>query len=160
MRHRTRRAFVVAVLTAAVVSVVLGSGNSNALAKGAVNTIGSPGVAIKGFDAVAYFKDGRSRRGAKVHAFRYKGVEWHFSSAENMAAFAANPSKYEPAYGGYCAYGVASGYLVKIEGDAWAIRDGRLYLNYDDGVQKKWSHSPGAFIREANRKWRAIKPTH
>lgn len=149
-----RRHFVTGLLAlTAMGALVVTTAPGEAAKKGAINTIGSPGVAIKGFDPVAYFKDGKPRRGSKSHTFRYKGAEWRFSSAENKAAFAANPAKYEPAYGGYCAYGVASGYLVKIEGDSWAIRNGRLYLNYDRGVQKRWAKNPSGFINKANGRW-------
>ncbi len=110
----------------AAASVTMSTNGAFARGKGPINTIGSPGVAIKGYDPVAYFKDGKPRRGSKDHTFNYKGVVWRFASAENKAAFVADPAKYEPAYGGYCAYGVAKGAMVKIEPTAWAIRDGKL----------------------------------
>lgn len=137
----------VAAITAAMMLV------SDADAKGRINTIGSPGVAIKGFDPVAYFTDGQPRKGSKAHSYTYKGAEWRFVSEANKAKFVADPAKYEPAYGGYCAYGVAQGALVKIEGSAWSIKDGRLYLNYDAGVQRKWSKDPGGYISTANKRW-------
>ena len=110
-------------------------------------------MAIKGFDPVAYFVSGGPKRGKKEFSLRHAGVEWRFASAENRALFEANPAKYKPAYGGYCAYGVAQGYKVKIEGNAWAIRGGKLYLNYDKGVQRRWNKKPASYIRTANKKW-------
>lgn len=128
-------------------------------AKGPINTLESKGnVAIKGFDPVAYFTVGKPTKGSAEHSVEYKGATWHFASADNKAAFEADPAKYEPAYGGYCAYGVAQGYLVKIEGNAWAIRDGRLYLNYDQGVQKTWAKAPENYINTANAKWTNLAP--
>ena len=124
-----------------------------AVAKSRINTIGSPGVAIKGYDPVAYFEQGGPRKGLAKFAVSHKGVKWRFSSAENKARFEANPAKYEPAYGGYCAYGVAQGYLVKIEANAWKIVDGKLYLNYDSNVQRLWSKRPAAYIQRANAKF-------
>ena len=121
--------------------------------KGVVNTIGSPGVAIRGYDPVAYFKDGKATRGKAEHVAQYKGATWRFASAENKATFEADPAKYEPVYGGYCAYGVAQGYLVKIDPNAWAIKDGRLYLNYDAGVQATWAKDPLGYIKKANARW-------
>ncbi len=127
---------------------------NTAEAKGPVNTLGSnEGVAIRGYDPVAYFTEGAPRKGKSEHSVEREGVTWLFASAENKTLFDANPEKYTPVYGGYCAYGVAQGYLVKIEPDAWAVRDGKLYLNYDKSVQKTWSEKPDAFIEEANHKW-------
>lgn len=118
-----------------------------------INTLESGGVAIKGYDPVAYFTEGKPVKGSKEFTAMFKGAAWHFSSAENKAKFEAEPEKYAPAYGGYCAYGVASGYLVKIEPDAWAIRDSKLYLNYDRSVQAEWAKSPEKYIEAADKAW-------
>ncbi|MEL7303380.1 MAG: YHS domain-containing (seleno)protein [Pseudomonadota bacterium] len=118
-----------------------------------INQIGSKGVAIKGFDPVAYFTVGKPTKGTSEHTSEYKGATWKFASAENKALFDGNPEKYAPAYGGYCAYGVAQGALVKIEGNAWAIRNGKLYLNYNRSVQNRWAKKPASFIKTANTKW-------
>ncbi len=132
---------------------VLSVQSSQSVAKPRINTLGLRGVAIKGYDPVAYFRKGAPARGSKKFSLKHAGVEWRFSSAENKATFAANPAKYMPAYGGYCAYGVSRGYLVKIEPNAWAIRGGKLYLNYDRSVQRTWSRKPGTYIARANKKW-------
>jgi YHS domain-containing protein len=124
-----------------------------AKAEGVVNTLGTNGVAIKGYDPVAYFTEGAPREGKPEHTVEYKGAKWQFASAENKAQFEQDPEKYEPAYGGYCAYGVSRNYLVKIEPDAWSIRNGKLYLNYDQNVQKSWSEDPDGYIKQANEKW-------
>jgi YHS domain-containing protein len=125
-------------------------------AQSAVNTLGTDGVAIKGYDPVAYFSEGAPRQGKPEFTAEHKGVKWHFASGENKALFEADPDKYTPAYGGFCAYGVAQGYLVKIEPDAWAIRDGKLYLNYDKSVQTQWAEKPAEYIAEADRQWPAL----
>ncbi len=127
--------------------------SSGALATPAINTIGSPGLAIKGYDPVAYFEQGGPRAGLAKFTVQHSGVRWQFSSAANKAKFEQNPGKYMPAYGGYCAYGVAQGYLVKIEPDAWSIRGGKLYLNYSQSVQRTWSKSPDDYIRKADVRW-------
>ena len=132
---------------------VLSVQSSQSLAKPRINTLGLRGVAIKGYDPVAYFRKRAPVRGSKTYSLKHAGVEWRFSSAENKSAFAANPAKYMPAYGGYCAYGVSRGYLVKIEPNAWAIRGGKLYLNYDRSVQRTWAKRPGHYIATANKKW-------
>lgn len=118
-----------------------------------INTLGSPGIAIKGYDPVAYFESGGPRKGKAQFSLQHGGVRWRFESAANLAKFQADPAKYTPAYGGYCAYGVAQGYLVKIEPDAWSIRNGKLYLNYDKGVQRLWEKRPDRYISRANTKW-------
>lgn len=131
----------------------LALGAPQVLAKPRINTLGLSGVAIKGYDPVAYFTRGAPAKGSKQFALRHDGVEWRFASAANKSLFQADPAKYMPAYGGYCAYGVAQGYLVKIEPDAWAIRNGRLYLNYDRSIQRRWSKKPASYIATADRKW-------
>ncbi|MEO1694843.1 MAG: YHS domain-containing (seleno)protein, partial [Pseudomonadota bacterium] len=134
-----------------------GTQNTAVAAKPQINTIGSPGVAIKGFDPVAYFTVGKPTKGSREFTSKHKGATWRFASAENKALFDANPAKYEPAYGGYCAYGVAQGALVKIEGNAWAIRGGKLYLNYNRSVQARWSKRPAAYIKTANAKYPSLR---
>ena len=154
MNHQRRIVLFAALATVAAAGLGVGVSStvSAKSAKPEINTIGSPGIAIKGFDPVAYFTVGKPTKGSAEFEVEHKGAKWRFASAENKALFEADPAKYEPAYGGYCAYGVAKGYLVKIEGDAWAIRDGKLFLNYDRGVQKKWSKNPGGYISTANTK--------
>ncbi len=122
-------------------------------AEGVVNTLGTEGVAIRGYDPVAYFTEGEPREGKPEFSTEYKGAKWQFASSENKALFESDPDKYEPAYGGFCAYGVAQNYLVKIEPDAWAIRNGRLYLNYDRNVQSQWAEKPDEYIQQADEKW-------
>jgi hypothetical protein len=112
--------------------------------------------AIRGYDPVAYFTQGRPVKGSRQFTRLWNGAEWRFASAENRARFAAAPEKYAPQYGGYCAYGVASGYAVKIEPDAWSIVDGKLYLNYDRSVQEAWKKDVPGYIRKANAHWPAV----
>ena len=152
MSRRTALFAMGAVLVAGAAATQIPSTEAKA-AKPLINQIGSKGTAIKGFDPVAYFTVGKPTKGSSEHTSKYKGATWKFASAENKSLFDENPEKYVPAYGGYCAYGVAQGYLVKIEGNAWAIRGGKLYLNYDRGVQKRWSKKPGSYIKTANTKW-------
>ena len=84
------------------------------------------------------------------------GAKWLFSSAEHRDAFAKEPEKYAPQYGGYCAYGVSQGYAVKIEPDAWTIVNGKLYLNYDRGVQKTWEKDLPGYIAKADKNWPGV----
>jgi YHS domain-containing protein len=156
----SRRRFLVAIAGAVIAGTAVGAAmlfkSMAGEAAQPINTIGSDGIAIRGYDPVAYFRDGGPRAGKEEHSLRHAGVTWRFASAENKAAFAADPDRFTPAYGGYCAYGVAKGGLYKIEPDAWSIRDGRLYLNYDRSVQAAWAKQPGHFIATADRKWPAL----
>ncbi|MEZ2408135.1 YHS domain-containing (seleno)protein [Bosea sp. RCC_152_1] len=119
-----------------------------------VNTVGSSdGVAIRGYDPVAYFRDGGPRLGKPEFSVWHGGALWRFASAEHKALFEADPERYLPAYGGFCAYGTSRGYLVKIEPEAWSIVEGRLYLNYDLDVRKTWLGATPKYIARADRNW-------
>lgn len=119
-----------------------------------VNTLGSPdGLAIRGYDPVAYFRDGGPRQGKPEFSVRHGGATWRFASAGHKALFEADPQRYLPAYGGFCAYGASRGYLVKIEPEAWSIVDGRLYLNYDLGVRETWARRTETYITRADGNW-------
>lgn len=124
-----------------------------------VNTLGSPdGLAIRGYDPVAYFRDGGPRLGKPEFATNHGGATWRFASAAHKALFEADPQRYLPAYGGFCAYGTSRGYLVKIEPEAWSIVDGRLYLNYDLGVRKTWLAKTQTYIARAEANWPNLTP--
>ncbi len=115
------------------------------------------GAVNNGYDSVSYFTEGKAVKGSKEHSLNWDGAVWLFSSEENKQKFTANPEKYAPQYHGYCAYGVASGYKVKVKPDLWTIIDDKLYLNYDDNVQKKWLKDPKAYIQKADKRWPNIK---
>ena len=93
--------------------------------------------AIKGYDPVAYFNQSEAVKGKSEYTTIWKEADWYFSSKENLEAFKADPEKYGPQFGGYCAFGVSKGALYKIEPDAWKIVDGKLYLNYNKSIQQK-----------------------
>jgi hypothetical protein len=78
---------------------------------------------------------------------------WLFSSAENRDRFAADPQKYAPQYGGYCSYAVSQGHTASIDPEAWRVVDGKLYLNYSKGVQKKWEMDTTGYIQKADQNW-------
>lgn len=113
--------------------------------------------AIKGYDPVAYFTEGKPVKGSEAYSFEWNGATWRFSSAENMAAFTANPEKYAPQYGGYCAYGVADGHKAPISPDAFSILEGKLYLNYNKQVQNTWNKDQQGYIKTADEKWGVVK---
>ncbi|CAA0125674.1 Uncharacterised protein [BD1-7 clade bacterium] len=111
------------------------------------------GLAIKGYDPVAYFSQQKAVEGSPRYTTTYGGVIWRFSSATNQMTFMKNPQAYIPQYGGYCAYAMANGYVVSSDPQAWHIRDGKLYLNYSKGVRKTWLEDADAYIRRADKSW-------
>ena len=114
-------------------------------------------LALYGYDAVAYQSDNAARKGSPEYTATYEGNTYRFVSAAHRDAFKADPAKYVPAYGGYCAYGVANGHKVKIDPEAYRVVDGKLYLNYDKGVQKKWLSDIPGNIAQAEKNWVELK---
>lgn len=99
------------------------------------------GIAIDGADAVAFFElasDAAPVIGVPEHAVNWNGATWHFATAANRAAFEANPEAYAPAFGGYCAYAAARGYVASTVPEAWSVVDGRLFLNYSLRIRRRW----------------------
>lgn len=111
------------------------------------------GVAIDGFDPVAYFTDGRPVEGRKEFAHDWGGATWRFASAGHRDLFAAAPEKYAPQYGGYCAWAVSNNYTADTDPQAWSIVDGRLFLNYSLEVRSKWEQDVPGNIARADRNW-------
>ena len=114
------------------------------------------GIAIRGYDTVAYFTDGKPVPGRDEFTTEWRGAKWKFASQDHLDKFKAEPEKYAPQYGGYCAYGVAQDHVVKIEPDQFAVIGGKLYLNYDADVSKKWRADPAGFIKQADAKFPAL----
>ena len=111
------------------------------------------GVAIHGYDVVAYFTVGRPLKGSTRYTADWMGAKWHFATAEHRDLFQKEPAKYAPQYGGYCAWAVSKGYTANGDPEAWRIVNGRLYLNYNKGVQKKWEQDTATRIDEGDRNW-------
>ena len=112
--------------------------------------------AIRGVDPVAYFDlepGEKAVRGLDEFTYQHQGALWKFASAENRDAFAANPEKYTPQYGGYCAFAVSHGFTKPINVDAWKIVDGKLYLNLSKRVKRKWEKDQTAAITRADNNW-------
>ncbi len=114
------------------------------------------GIAIRGYDTVAYFTQGQAVEGSADITTEWQGATWQFSSEEHKDLFVATPEKYAPQYGGYCAYGIANDYVVKIEPEQWSIIDDKLYLNYDARIQKAWSKNIAGYIKTADRKFEKL----
>lgn len=113
-------------------------------------------LAVGGYDAVAYFEDGKPVKGLKEFAFEHEEATWLFASADNLEQFKQDPDAYAPQYGGYCAWAVAQGYTAPGNPKNWSVRGGKLYLNYDSNVQAKWLKDPDGFIKKADANWPAV----
>lgn len=111
------------------------------------------GLAIAGYDAVAFFVEGRAVQGLSVHAVMWKGAVWQFVSADNQGRFESDPRAYAPVFGGYCAYAVSQGYLMSGSPQAWQIVDDKLYLLYNTSVQEIWRSEMSALIVMAQNNW-------
>ena len=118
-------------------------------------THSTPG--INGYDPVAYFTDGKSVKGNGYHVADYEGVIYVFANKKNRKVFEANPEKYIPAYGGYCAYGVAVGKKFIADPNVWEVVDGKLYLNLDNKIKGIWVKDVPGNISKANANWPTIK---
>jgi YHS domain-containing protein len=110
-------------------------------------------AAVGGYDPVTYFTQGRPAKGSKAYSLEHEGATWYFISKENRRLFQANPEKYAPRYGGYCAWAVAHGTTARGDPRQWTLYEGKLYLNYDAAIKKDWEQDKPRWIREADRNW-------
>lgn len=110
-------------------------------------------VAINGYDTVAYFTDGKAIKGSVQYEVVWQEARWHFASAEHRRLFEADPSRYAPQFGGWCAAGVAVGEYYEVDAETWTIVDGKLYLNYSRDVAAQWQHNRLEEIANAERAW-------
>jgi YHS domain-containing protein len=121
-----------------------------------VNKTRFGGLAVDGYDVVAYFTDGKPVEGTKEFSHEWQGAKWRFASAAHRDAFAAEPEKYAPQYGGYCAWAVSQGYTADADPEAWTVVEGKLYLNYSAKVQATWSEDRAGNIAKADANWPAV----
>ena len=136
-------------------AVMAHPGGSMTQHKAAGTEIATP--ALGGYDPVAYFEVGRPVRGSGYHTATYEGATYLFASKDHQEMFQANPAKYAPRYGGYCAYGVAVGKKFFADPHRWKIVDGRLYLNLDRDIQDKWNQDIPGYIAKADSNWKDIE---
>lgn len=114
------------------------------------------GFALGGTDPVAYVSEGAPVRGEARFATDWMGARWTFASAANRDAFAADPERYAPAFGGYCAFAASRGYLAPTVPEAWSIQDGRLYLNASLRARELWLAELPGVIAAGEANWPAI----
>lgn len=109
--------------------------------------------AIGGYDPVAYFDENKPVKGSQEFSTEWNGAVWYFSSADRKARFEAEPERYAPQFGGYCAMAVSGGYTAMSSPEAFAIVDNKLYLNFDAAVQEEWSAQQDELIAAAEENW-------
>jgi hypothetical protein len=111
------------------------------------------GIAIKGYDPVAYFMGEGPAKGSPEFEYTWHGARWRFTSAAHREAFSRDSERYAPRYGGYCAYAVSQGKTADVDPGAWTIFEGKLYLNLNKDVQKLWEKDKQEYIRLADKNW-------
>ncbi len=114
------------------------------------------GIAIKGYDVVAYFLQNKAVEGNDNFSFEWSGSKWKFSSQSNLDSFKVNPAKYAPQYGGYCAYGCSENHKSPTELNAFTIIDNKLYLNYNLKVKEFWIKDTVNRIKAADKNWTSL----
>lgn len=158
--HRIFKPFIALLIFLGLISPTWAAEEINTLERSGLWGYEPSGIAIRGFDTVAYFTMSKAVKGSEQYATEWKGATWHFASQEHLDLFKANPTQYAPQYGGYCAYGVAVDNLVKIEGDLWDIIDGKLYLNFNKDLQEKWREDAAGYIQTADEKFDGLLKTN
>lgn len=121
------------------------------------DSVNNATVAAGGYDVVSYHKKSGPVPGTGWHTTEHDGVVYLFASKGNKKDFDKNPGKYIPAYGGYCAYGVAVGKKFHVDPLSYHVKDGVLYLNLDNKIQKKWLKDVDGYVTKADKNWTSIK---
>ena len=112
------------------------------------------GVALGGYDAVAYFTDARALKGDKSHSVEWKGATWLFSSDANRRLFTASPDMFAPQYGGHCSNQMSLSNLSDIDPEVWRVIDGKLYLFGHEAGRIRWKSETQTRISDADQHWR------
>jgi YHS domain-containing protein len=148
--------------SAALMATVSIAWGQPAAADGSVNTGYFGGVALKGYDPVAYFTESRAVKGSAEFSEEFLGETWQFASKEHRDLFTASPVKYAPQYGGYCAgevlFGdVTTGVTTNVDPEAWRIIDGKLYLFYDKGFAQVFEDHAREWLAKADANWPKVE---
>ena len=141
-------------LTCLLVPLVIGA--NSGFANEPLNAI--EGVAMDGFDVVAYFKEGKPRKGSDEYVVEYKGRSWRFSSPANAKDFSENPGSFEPRFNGWCAYAVSEGYAAEVDFiDGWSVLDGKLYLNWNASIRDTFVAEQDQRKANADANWPDVR---
>ncbi|MFD2255249.1 YHS domain-containing (seleno)protein [Luteolibacter algae] len=118
-----------------------------------VNVSGASGIALNGYDPVAFFTEKKAVHGNPSISAKHEGATYLFASEADKKAFVAHPEKYVPQFGGYCAYGVAVGAVFPVDIETWQVRDGKLYLNLNPEILKEFNKDFAGNIAKAGENW-------
>ena len=110
-------------------------------------------TAIKGYDPVAYFSESKAVKGNSAFKYKWMDATWRFHNQQNRDLFAANPEKYAPQYGGYCAYAVSQNDTAGIDPNQFTIINDKLYLNYNQSINEQWTKDRNQYIIDADKNW-------
>jgi hypothetical protein len=114
-------------------------------------------VAIKGYDTVAYFTEGRARKGTAEFEHVWNDARWQFATAGNRERFAADPERYSPQFGGFCAWAMAQGMLIEADPEAWDVVDGKLFLKMSHTAREEWRQAGARAVADAARNWASLR---
>lgn len=115
------------------------------------------GIAIGGYDTVAYFTVGKAMKGSEKFSYDWLGATWHFANAKHRDLFMAEPVNYVPQYGGYCTSGIVNSDAHRADPKIWRIIDGKLYLNGSDYALKTWADKGPDGIAKTDAKWEQLE---
>jgi YHS domain-containing protein len=152
----SRRTVLAAGLAAGTAALFAGHTLRAQASEGRQYTGFSSGLAVDGYDPVAYFTESKPVKGDPTITHRWNGATWNFASAENRDLFVADPERYAPQYDGHCAWAAADGKPAKGDPDHWKIVDGKLYLNYNGRIQRRWEGDIAGFISRADQTWPGV----
>ncbi|MBO6716799.1 MAG: tat pathway signal sequence domain protein [Rhizobiaceae bacterium] len=146
-----RRNFLFVLAAVAVMSVTPAIAGKPAVYTGVID-----GVGAGGFDVVAYQTEEAAVPGDETITASHDGITYRFASEANRAAFEADPARYAPQFGGYCAWAVSRGYTAHGDPEAWSVVDERLYLNYSKGVRSQWVRDVSGNIAKGEANWPTV----
>jgi YHS domain-containing protein len=130
--------------------------STTAFAGNLVNVSGASKAAVSGYDTVAFFTDSKPVNGSPFISADYKGATYFFVNEDHKKLFTADPEKYVPQFGGFCAYGVGLGKLFPVDISTWQVRDSRLYLNLNPDILKKFNEDLPGNVAKADKNWPAL----
>ncbi len=149
-----RRIIASSAVLAAVIGLAAGLDAAPTLAqKAPVYTGIVKGLAVGGYDPVAYFTDAKPVKGNPAIVLDHDGAQYYFASEANRDAFKAEPAKYAPQYGGYCAWAVSQGYTAHGDPNAWTVSNGKLFLNYNQSVKQGWEKDIAGNVAKGDANW-------
>ncbi len=111
------------------------------------------GLAIKGYDPVAFHTDSKAVQGDETYSFDWNGATWRFANSNNLELFQRNPDKYAPQFGGYCAFAVSQGFTAEVDPEFWLMNEGKLYIFSNEDVLNDWKKDQGNLEKSAAQQW-------